>query len=210
MSQPPPGAPCNGARNAVSKDIGALRAARTCAAFAAFALLAVAGRHGLADEMKMPMKSMGDMMVSDAPAVPPVAGYAEGEEILFLHTETSDPELARVLTDMMGSPVLVVPALAELPKAFLAKVYVFANGLQPDGARGPLMYQPDVFEAPPGQPGYTPLRAVVLVRWGDEAPPRLLTSAGEVERAEAGGEIALEETGIVVNMPFVTWPGGHR
>ena len=150
---------------------GALRAARISVAFAALALLAVAGRHGLADEMKMPMKSM---MVSDAPAVPPVAGYAEGEEILFLHTETSDPELARILTDMMGSPVLVVPALAELTPVFLAKVYVFANGLRPDGAQGPLMYQPDVFEAPPGQPGYTPLRAVVLVRWGDEAPARLL------------------------------------
>ena len=60
--------------------------------------------------MQKPMMMMGDMM--DAPVVPPVVGYADGEQILFLHTETSDPEIARILTDMMGSPVLVVPAVA--------------------------------------------------------------------------------------------------
>ena len=41
-------------------------------------------------------------------------------------------------------------------------------------------------------------------------PPRMLTSAAEVQMAEEQGELTIEETGIVVNMPFLTWPGGQR
>jgi hypothetical protein len=52
-------------------------------------------------------------MGADGPFVPPVIGYTEGEEILFVHTEASAPDIARMLSDMMGSPVLLVPSLAE-------------------------------------------------------------------------------------------------
>ncbi len=76
------------------------------------------------------------MRSADAPVVPPVAGFSEGEKILFLHTETSDPEIAKVLTDMMGSPVLVVPSLAKAPKEMLAQVYVFTNGVKGMGPLG--------------------------------------------------------------------------
>ncbi len=77
-----------------------------------------------------PMAGMGGMkMPANAPTVPPVTGYSEGQEILFIHTETSDPKIAKILTDMMGgSPVLVVPALAKAPPDLLARVYVFTNG----------------------------------------------------------------------------------
>ena len=63
---------------------------------------------------------------------------------------------------------------------------------------------------PPGASGYTPLRKIVLVTWRDATSPRLLKSAVEVEAALEAGEIAVEEPGVVVNMPFVTWPGGQR
>ncbi len=66
-------------------------------------------------EMMKSMTPMGGMM-ADAPVVPPVTGYSEGEKVLFLHTEASDSGIAKILTDMMGSPVLVVPALAMAPK----------------------------------------------------------------------------------------------
>ena len=167
------------------------------------------------DDMKMrqemPQKMRMKMMApADAPTVPPVAGYSEGEQILFLHTEASDQKIAQILTDMMGSPVILVPSLAEAPAAMLATVFVFANGVKPDGAMGPLEFQPDVFDFPPHQPGYRPLRKIVLVRWNDLAAPRILTSAGDVADAAAEGEISLEETNIVVNMPMLTWPGGRR
>jgi len=75
---------------------------------------------------------------------------------------------------------------------------------------GPLGFQPDVFDNPPGPEGYSPLRAISLVTWNENAPPRVLTSAAEVQMAEEQGELTIEATGIVVNMPFLTWPDGQR
>lgn len=146
-------------------------------------------------------------MVAEVPGVPPVRGYAEGQEIVFIHTEASDPQVAEMLTRMMNSPVLVVPSLARAPEAMLANVYVFQNGIT---GEGPFGFQPDVFDHPPGTPGYSPLRAVHLVRWKDEALARLVRSAAEVRAADARGELTIVPSGVVVNMPFLTWPGGRR
>ncbi len=140
--------------------------------------------------------------------VPPVKGYLDGREVKFLHTEASDPKVAALLTEMMRSPVLVVPALARAPEAMVAPVYVFTNGVRK--GEGPFRYQSDVFERPPGQDGYSPLRAVHLVKWKNEGAARELRSAGEVKEAEAKGELTIERPGVVVNMPFLTWPGGRR
>ncbi len=67
-----------------------------------------------------------------------------------------------------------------------------------------------MFEDPPYKSGYSPLRKVVLVTWKDEASARLLTSAGQVQKALQNGELTTKEPGVVVNMPMVTWPGGQR
>jgi hypothetical protein len=141
------------------------------------------------------------------PAVPSVQGYVDGRGILFQHTEVSDPKVAAILTDMMKSPVLVVPALAEAPPALLANVYVFKNGVR---GGGPLKYQPDVFDSPPGSDGYRPLRRINFVTWKAGRAARVLTSAGEVQAAEQAGDVTVERSGVVANMPLVTWPGGHR
>ena len=166
-------------------------------------------------EMKKTMKPMGGMMggmmAGDAPTVPPVTGYSEGQEILFIHTETSDPKIAKILTDLMGgSPVLVVPSLAKAPKEMLARVYVFTNGMTGDGPMGPLGGQADIFERPPGDPAYSPLRAVTLVTWQDETSARVLKSVAELQGVIDSGAVSIEEAGVVVNMPFLTWPGGQR
>jgi len=176
---------------------------------AAVVLMASVVGFPVAQEKTMKMV-MGDMDMSAIPRIPPVAGYAAGERIFFLHTEVSDPGIGEIMTKMMGSPVPVVPALAAAPQGMLATVYAFANGLQPDGARGPLDYQPDVFDNPPGSDGYTPLRSIVILTWRDGAEPRILKSAGEVTAALQAGELSAEEPGVVVNMPFLTWPGGQR
>lgn len=145
-----------------------------------------------------------------APIVPPVTGYAAGEEILFIHTEASDSTIARTLTEMMGSPVPVVPSLADVPESATAAVYVFANGVQPGGARGPLEYQPDVFDCPVGEACYRPLRRVHLVSWADPDTAVVLRSAESVRAALERGELTGEQPGVVVNMPLLTWPGGKR
>lgn len=141
------------------------------------------------------------------PAIPPVKAYLDGKEIQFIHTEASDAKVAEMLTRMMGSPVVLVPSLAQAPASMLAPVYVFTNGVR---GEGPLKFQSDVFDNAPGTADYTPLRAVHLVAWKDERAARLLKSAAEVKAAEAAGEVKIERPGAVVNMPLVTWPGGRR
>ena len=143
----------------------------------------------------------------DFASVPAGKAYAEGKEIYFSHTETSDADIAAMLTDMMKSPVLYVPALAQVPAEALADVYVFENGLK---GMGPLGFQPDVFNNPPGTDGYSPLRQIILVTWKDEAKTRELKSVAEISTAETAGEISTTIPGVVVNMPFMVWDGGKR
>ncbi|HPH94651.1 MAG TPA: hypothetical protein PKW33_12145 [Anaerolineaceae bacterium] len=140
-------------------------------------------------------------------SIPAGKAYAAGKEIYFSHTEASDAALAEKLTNMMKSPVLHVPSLADAPESMLAKVYVFENGL---GGKGPLGYQLDVFDNPPGTAGYSPLRRVVLVKWADAGKARELTSAADVLAAEKAGELTTSIPGAVVNMPFMAWDGGQR
>lgn len=139
--------------------------------------------------------------------VPPVDGFTEGQRIRFIHTEASDPQVAALLTKMKGSPVIVVPELAKSPKEALANVYVFKNGVK---GNGPFEFQADVFDNPPGAKGYSPLRALNLVTWKNQAAARELRSAAEVKKAIDAGELVVEQPGVVVNMPLLTWPGGNR
>ena len=147
------------------------------------------------------------MEMGEAPSIPAGLAYAEGEEIRFIHTEASDAETAELLTGMMSSPVLHVPSLAEIPESTTAIAYVFANG--PKGM-GPLGFQIDVFDNPPGSAGYSPLRRLHIVTWTDPAQAVELTSAAAVLEAEENSLVTVEASPIVVNMPFLTWPGGGR
>ena len=139
--------------------------------------------------------------------LPAGMAYADGKEIYFVHTETSDPDIAKLLTDMMSSPVLLVPGLADVPESALAEVYVFENGQE---GTGPLGFQPDVFDNPPGKEGYSPLRRLNVVTWADPAQARLLKSTAEIISAQDASELTISQPGVVVNMPFVVWDGGKR
>ncbi len=140
-------------------------------------------------------------------SIPAGRAYSEGQEIYFSHTETSDPGVAEKLSNMMKSPVLVVPSLAEAPDSMLAPVYVFTNGI---AGKGPLGFQPDVFPSPPGTEGYTPLRKIHFVTWVDGTAPLELKSEADILTRLTSGELTLEISGVVVNMPFMTWQDGKR
>jgi hypothetical protein len=139
--------------------------------------------------------------------LPAGKAYAEGKEIFFVHTEVSDPDIAKLLSDMMSSPVLYVPALAKVSDEALANVYVFSNGLK---GMGPLGFQADVFDNPPGTDGYSPLRRLNVVSWVDSAKATMFTSVGEILAAQDAGQVTIAQPGVVVNMPFVVWDGGQR
>lgn len=140
-------------------------------------------------------------------SLPAGKAYAEGKEIYFSHTEASDQAIADKLTAMMKSPVLYVPSLAQVPESALASVYVFENGVS---GKGPLGFQADVFDNPPGTEGYSPLRQIIFVKWADGVTARELTSAQDVLQAETRGELTTQKSGVVVNMPFMVWDGGKR
>jgi hypothetical protein len=140
-------------------------------------------------------------------SIPVGRAYADGQEIFFTHTEASDPAIAEKLTTMMKSPVLLVPSLAEAPQSMVANVYVFENGLK---GKGPLGFQPDVFDNPPGKDGYSPLRQIILTKWQNESQAREMTSSADILSAAASGELGTQKTGVIVNMPFMVWQGGQR
>jgi hypothetical protein len=139
--------------------------------------------------------------------LPAGKAYAEGKEIYFMHTEASDLEVSKMLTNMMDSPVVHVPSLASVPEEALANVYVFTNGAE---GSGPFGFQADVFDNPPETDGYTPLRRLNVVTWAEGASARELTSAADVLAAETAGELTIKQPGVVINMPFVVWEGGKR
>ena len=157
----------------------------------------------------MPTSGMGPMETefSSDELAPLVRGIYEGDEVFFIHTEASDLTVADMLTEMMGPQVVTVSGLAEVPEALLGKVYVFTNGIE---GGGPMGFQPDIFDSVPGEETYTPLRMVNLVTWQADTVPRMVDSVEEIEAAEAAGEVTVEQAGIVVNMPILIWPGGHR
>ncbi|MGH2398381.1 MAG: DUF7482 domain-containing protein [bacterium] len=156
--------------------------------------------------MQTQVGQMGQMGASGDPT-PPVKGFYKGQEIQFIHTEASGRQVAEMLTKMMGPKVLLVPSLAEIPARLLADVHVFTNGVR---GEGPFGFQPDVFDTAPGDARYTPLRRVNLVTWKEGVQPRLLRSVEEVTAAAARGELTIQRPGVVVNMPFLIWPGGTR
>lgn len=172
------------------------------AAAALFTILAIAWVVGGPNQ---PMPVGQGQMGSDP--TPPVKGFHNGREITVIHTEASDRQVAEMLTRMMGPKVLLVPGLAEVPDRILADVYVFTNGVR---GQGPFGFQPDVFDAAPGDPKYTPLRRVTLVTWKEGVATRMLRSVDEITAAAARGDLTIQRPGIVVNMPFLTWHGGSR
>jgi hypothetical protein len=139
--------------------------------------------------------------------IPAGKAFANGETIYFTHTETSDKDVADLLTKMMKSPVLYVPSLAKAPDEMLTNVYVFKNGL---AGSGPLKFQADVFENAPDDAGYTPLRRIVFVTWKDASKAKEIKSAADIQTFAANGDVTLEKSNVVVNMPFITWKGGKR
>lgn len=139
--------------------------------------------------------------------LPAGRGYAEGKEIYFIHTETSDAGVAEKLTGMMKSRVIYVPSLVNVSDESLANVYPFTNGIK---GTGPFGFQPDVFDNPPSTDEYTPLRRLNVVTWTDETKARELKSVVEILDAEKAGELTIEQPGVVINMPFVVWDGGKR
>ncbi|MBI5698150.1 MAG: hypothetical protein HZC29_06680 [Thaumarchaeota archaeon] len=151
--------------------------------------------------------AMQDLSDTSIPLdIPLVMGYADGNEVFYITTEASHEEVANHLTDLLGFTVVYTPALKNTPKDALANIYEFTNGVP---GPGPVGFQPNVADSQPGDPEYSPAWAVQHVTWTDESAARELTSEDEILAAQDAGELTIEETGVVVNCPFIQWEGGN-
>lgn len=138
--------------------------------------------------------------------IPLVMGYADGNKVFYITTEASHQEVADHLTDLLGFSVTYTPAIKNTPKDALANIYEFTNGVE---GTGPLGFQPNVADSQPGDEEYSPAWAVQHVTWTDESAIRELTSEDEILEAQASDQLVIEETGVVVNCPFIQWEGGN-
>ncbi len=54
------------------------------------------------------------------------------------------------------------------------------------------------------------MRRVSFVSWKNPASARELRSTEELMQAQSKGDLAIERTKVVVNMPMLMWPLGRR
>jgi len=174
--------------------------------------------YGIFDSQETPTSRIGGMMndsmmsnmqfSTDAPiTMPMIDGYYKGEKVFFVHTEVSDKNMAEMMSMMINFPTLHVSDLTNIPQSEMSKVYVFTNGIpgsEPYGG-GPFMFQIDVFDSIPGQIGYSQFRVPHLVTWNNDSTPRILTFEDEILEAESNGELTIQKTGNVVNVPMIVW-----
>ena len=76
----------------------------------------------------------------------------------------------------------------------VAPIWAFTNGA--DGQR-------NIIDTVPGRRDYTPLWAVRMVTWRDDAEGRVLRSAAAVARAQRAGDVTVRAMPIVVNCPVL-------
>jgi hypothetical protein len=115
----------------------------------------------------------------------------KGEPVYHVRTDASDEDFA------VAEKLVFVPKLAAaLGSGPHGNIYLF------DGAG-----QPAIVSTAPGQSDFTPFLRVNRVSWNSAA--RSLGSVEEARQAESAGELNIEETDVVVNYPFVKWPGGE-
>lgn len=143
--------------------------------------------------------------------IPVLEGNYNGTKVYFIHTEVSDKDIADMMTKMINFPTLHVPSLTSVSPKDLGKVYVFTNGIprpdfipRPHGG-GPFGFQEDVFNAIPGQERYRQFKVVQLVKWNEDSNPRVLTSVDEILQAQTNGELTVQGSDVIVNLPIIVW-----
>jgi hypothetical protein len=76
----------------------------------------------------------------------------------------------------------------------VAPIVTFTNGAA---------QQHNVVDTVPGDADYTPLWRVRKATWSDGVTPRVLRSLAVIDAARAAGQLAIEQTSVVVNCPVV-------
>ncbi|MBI3623194.1 hypothetical protein HY212_03910 [Candidatus Pacearchaeota archaeon] len=133
-------------------------------------------------------------------------GFFNTSPVYYIITDTNDKKSATVISEKQKWKVGNSPTLSNLPKESLGKVYFFDNGIVGNGTNG---FQNDIFSSTPAQDQYTPLRSVIHVIWNTANTPEILNSEKKILDANMTGKVKLTDTGVIINMPQIMWPGGQ-
>jgi hypothetical protein len=138
--------------------------------------------------------------------IPLHLGFFNTSPVYYIITDTNDKKTATVISEKQKWKVGNSPTLSNLSKKSLGKVYFFDNGIVSNGTNG---FQNDVFSNTPTQDQYTPLRSVIHVIWNTGNTPEILDSEKKILNANMTNKVKLTDTGIIINMPQIMWPGGQ-
>ncbi|MGV7225493.1 MAG: DUF7482 domain-containing protein [Nitrosopumilus sp.] len=139
--------------------------------------------------------------------IPMHTGIYEGNQVLYIITDSSDEDFAKIISEKQGWNVELATSLVGVPENTLQKLFIFKNGIKGDGLYG---FQNEVISNTPSQESeYTALSSVIEVTWKVGQKEIEFQSAADVIAAEEGGRIEFNETGIVVNTPQIIWPDGE-
>ena len=145
---------------------------------------------------------------ANVPATIPMhKGIYEGNQVLYIITDGSDHDYAKIISEKQGWKVETAPPLANIPENILQKLFIFKNGIKGDGIYG---FQNEVISNTPSQESqYSALSSVIEVTWKTGQKEIEFKSAADVIAAEEGGRIEFNETGVVLNTPQIIWPDGQ-
>ena len=160
------------------------------------------GTQGMQEDVKLRLAR------ANVPATLPLhAGLYEGEEVLYMVTDSSDEMEADRITMRQKWRVETAPPLSDAPEESLAGVYTFVNGVAGGGLYG---YQGEVFSDTPAQEDqYSALRKVSTIQWKNIHRAEVLNSVEEILEAAEKERVEIEETKIILNMPQIKWPEGQ-
>ncbi len=145
---------------------------------------------------------------TSVPAVIPMhKGIYEGNQVLYIITDSSDEDYAKTISERQEWKVEAAPLLASVPENILQKLFIFKNGVKGDGIYG---FQNEVISHTPSQESeYSALSSIIEVTWKAGQREIEFTSAADIIAAEEGGRIEFNETGVILNAPQISWPDGQ-
>ena len=145
---------------------------------------------------------------TNVPATIPMhKGIYNGNQVLYIITDGSDEDYAKILSEKQGWNVELATSIKDIPDNTLQKLFIFKNGIKGDGIYG---FQDEVFSNTPSQESqYSALNSVIEVTWKIGQKQTVFESAADVIAAEEGGRVEFNETGIVLNTPQIVWPDGQ-
>ena len=116
---------------------------------------------------------------ANVPATIPMhKGIYEGNEVLYIITDSSDEDYAKLISEKQHWNVEIASVLADIPERSLQKLFIFKNGIKGTGSLG---FQPGITGASLGDINYSPIWRIYLVEWHDIKSAKILETKSDID-----------------------------